>query len=244
MDLSYFKTIVQQGISHWFLPYHCILCSEETNRNLDLCIECEESLPWLGNVCSYCAAPLYLSKHTVCGACLTKPLSFSKVCLFFSYTTIIKRMIIRLKFERCLFYAHLLGTLLAKHLERFYYQERLPQLIIPVPLHKKRLSERGYNQALELAKPIRKRFKIPIDFSSCLRLRNTAAQASLTADQRRSNVKNAFTVHKKIHAQHIALLDDVMTTGHTLIELSRILYHAGVKRIDVWCCARTFLSSF
>ncbi len=85
-----------------------------------------------------------------------------------------------------------------------------------------------------------------IDYKSCLRVRNTLAQSELPANQRRTNVKNAFAlqIHKNLLNQHIALLDDVMTTGHTLTELSRILYDAGVKRIDVWCCARTYLDSF
>ncbi|MEN9916293.1 MAG: competence protein [Pseudomonadota bacterium] len=157
-----------------------------------------------------------------------------------SYTEIIKKMITGLKFQQKLIYAHILGTLLAEKISAQYQDETLPDVIIPVPLHKKRLYERGFNQAIELARPISKILNIRIDCKSCERVRNTAAQSMLPAKQRSNNVKNAF-VAKQNHGQHIALLDDVMTTGHTLIELSRALYDVGVKRIDVWCCARTYL---
>ncbi len=242
MNINSLLKQINKRISHCLFPYHCILCHGKSDRNLDLCIECEQSLPWLKNVCNYCSAPLVIPQ-TVCGRCLNKTFPFDKLSIFFSYTEIIKKMIIGLKFQQRLIYAHILGTLLAEKISSEYQNENLPDIIIPVPLHKKRLSERGFNQAIELARPISKKLNIRIGYKCCKRVINTAAQSTLPANQRSTNVKNAFSAKKNLEKQHIALLDDVMTTGHTLIEISRALHDVGVKRIDVWCCARTYLSA-
>lgn len=121
----------------------------------------------------------------------------------------------------------------------------MPQIIIPIPLHPRRLRQRGFNQALEIAKPIAKKFHVPLDTAHCQRVRYTEAQTQIPAEHRGSNVKNAFVVDKKFfcgensNISHVAIMDDVVTTGHTVNELSRALRKAGVKTIDVWCCART-----
>lgn len=242
MNINLLLKQINKRISDCLFPYHCILCHDKSDRNLDLCIECEQSLPWLKNVCIYCSAPLIIPQAT-CGRCLNKPLPFDKLCVFFSYSETIKKMITGLKFQQRLIYAHILGTLLAEKISSQYQNENLPDIIIPVPLHKKRLYERGFNQAIELARPISKKLNIRIGYKCCKRVRNTLAQSMLPANQRSSNVKNAFTAKQNLRKKHIALLDDVMTTGHTLIEISRALYDVGVKRIDVWCCARTNLSA-
>lgn len=241
MNISILLKQINKGITHCFFPYHCILCNDKANRELDLCIECEKSLPWLKHVCIYCAAPLGFTTQSACGACLKKPLPFHKLCILFSYTEIIKKFVTALKFQQQLIYAHILGTLLAEKINSQYKNEKLPDIIIPVPLHKSRLYGRGFNQSIELARPISKKLNIPIEYKRCKRVVNTAAQSKLPANQRASNVKSAFIAHQDLAYQHIALLDDVMTTGHTLIEVSRALYDVDVKRIDVWCCARTYL---
>jgi ComF family protein len=239
MNISILLKQINKGITHCLFPYHCILCNDKTNRELDLCIECEKSLPWLKNVCIYCARSLNFTTQSACGECLKKPLPFHKLCILFSYIDIIKKWVTGLKFQQRLIYAYILGTLLAEKINSQYKSEKLPDIIIPIPLHKSRLYERGFNQAIELARPISKKLNIPIEYKRCKRVVNTAAQSKLPANERANNVKNAFAVHQDFAYQHIALLDDVMTTGHTLIEMSRALYDVGVKRIDVWCCART-----
>ncbi|EDP45825.1 ComF family protein [Rickettsiella grylli] len=243
MNISILLKIINKGILHNLFSHHCIICSEKTHRKIDLCKACEKDLPWLKRVCYSCANPLpYLTTQSICGACLKNPLPFYKLCIFFSYTDIIKRFIIGLKFQQRLDYAKILGTLLAKKINARYQGEPLPDRIIPVPLHKKRLYERGFNQAIELAKPISKKLNIPIEYRRCKRVHNTVAQSKLSASQRVINMKNAFIAHPDLAHHHIALLDDVMTTGRTLIETSRALYDVGVKRIDVWCCSRAYLA--
>lgn len=239
MNISTLLKQINIGITHCFFPYHCILCNDKANRELDLCMECENLLPWLQNTCVSCAVPLVFSTQTICGTCLKRPLPFHSLYVLFFYTEIIKKLITGLKFQQRLIYAHILGTLLAEKISSHYQNKMLPDIIIPVPLHKKRLYERGFNQVIELARPISKKLNIPIGYRKCKRVINTAAQSNLPAKQRPNNVKNAFVAHQDLAHKHIALLDDVMTTGHTLIEMSRALYYVGVKRIDVWCCART-----
>jgi len=131
--------------------------------------------------------------------------------------------------------ARLLGMLLADHLKQT--AER-PDLIIPVPLHKARYRERGFNQAIEIARTVAKEMQIPLDLDSCRRHRDTPHQTQLPAKKRQKNLKNAFSIIKPIHARHIAILDDVMTTGSTAHELAYVLKKAGASRVDVWVCAR------
>lgn len=129
-----------------------------------------------------------------------------------------------------------LGRLLAATLE--HRLDVLPQCLIPVPLHRQRLIDRGYNQSLELARPIAKQFNLPLNFKDCVRVRNTAPQAQLSGEKRRLNVHLAFAVQREFKYRHVALVDDVITTGHTATELSSQLIKAGIERVDVWALAR------
>jgi ComF family protein len=132
----------------------------------------------------------------------------------------------------------MLATLLLEHLLRSN-REQLPQLLIPVPLHRKRLQERGFNQAVELARPLSRQLDIPLDFSSCRRVRDTRSQSELHVRERQRNVRGAFKLSGKIEADHVALLDDVVTTGSTVTALAKVLRRTGVGRVDVWALART-----
>ena len=114
----------------------------------------------------------------------------------------------------------------------------MPELIIPVPLHKSRLKERGFNQALELARPLGQRFGIPVDIQAIRRTRATAPQSGLDKKERRRNIRGAFELKGKPLARHIAIIDDVVTTGNTVNELARILRRGGATRVEVWAIAR------
>lgn len=115
----------------------------------------------------------------------------------------------------------------------------LPDAIVPVPLHRARLRRRGYNQALELAKPLAKHLGVSLLCEALRRIRATNAQTELTAVQRRRNVRGAFVASLDGKTpEHVAVLDDVFTTGATLAECARVLKRAGVRRVDVWALAR------
>jgi ComF family protein len=117
--------------------------------------------------------------------------------------------------------------------------QALPQLILPVPLHRRRLSQRGYNQALEMAKPLARALGVPCRHDVLHRRRHTDAQTGLDAVERRRNLRAAFALREDaVLPAHVAILDDVFTTGTTLSECARVLKRAGVERVDVWALAR------
>jgi ComF family protein len=141
-----------------------------------------------------------------------------------------------LKFNDKLAYASLLGLIMADSLVPQI--EVLPDVIVPVPLHRVRLRERGYNQALELSRPIAKALGVPIDIKHCNRLRSTSIQSLLPANERQKNVKGAFEFNNERKFSSVAIVDDVMTTGHTINELTKAILQSGVAEVFVWVCAR------
>ena len=143
----------------------------------------------------------------------------------------------RLKFGRSLAAGRVLSQLWIDALSES--PPARPDLLIPVPLHASRLRERGYNQALELARPLAQALTIPLRHDVLLRTRATLAQANLDAKARRKNLRGAFAiVENAALPQHVVIVDDVMTTGATLRECARVLLRAGVSRVDVWALAR------
>lgn len=235
--LNYGKKILQ-----FLLPHTCFLCKFPSDRPQDLCSACLKSLPILPQSCPRCAKTLWNPKLsiTICKTCRKKPPPFEALYALFSYESPITKLIMELKFHDRLVNAQILGELMAEAIqEQWYHKSPLPDCILPVPLHPKRLRERGYNQALEIARPIAKALKLPIETQLCVRIKHTLAQAQLSRRKRRKNIKNAFAVHGQINNRHIAVLDDVITTGQTLNAICTTLRKAGARQIDVWCCART-----
>jgi ComF family protein len=228
---------IQQSVINFIFPSTCIFCNAPSKRKLDLCVACENELSVLKNYCTCCAQPLP-EGQTTCGNCLNNRLTFIRTFVLFHYQMPVDQLILGLKFNNRLVNAKILGELLADYLCDQYQTQNKPEIIIPVPLHASRLYERGYNQALELARPIARKLKIRIDKSNVERTKNTLAQALLPAKKRQQNIKHAFGVTKAKHYKHVAVIDDVITTGNTVMELCEMLHRAGVEKIDVWCCAK------
>lgn len=221
---------------NWILPNCCVVC-HKINENY-FCFSCLADLPWLVNVCSLCANEFHVANaHTVCGECLIDPPPFSKVIALFRYGFPIVSLITQLKFKKQLFLGNALGMLLTDRIDHIYHNDSYPECIIPVPLHKKRLRERGYNQALEIARPV-SRLGIPLNFRLVNRIIETQPQTLLERDQRKKNVANAFCIDKKVVMNHVAIIDDVITTGSTVNELALALKNKGVERVDVWAIAK------
>jgi ComF family protein len=155
-------------------------------------------------------------------------------------------MITQLKFSRRLSMAHGLGALFASKIRDYgYTQYNLPEVILPMPLHEKRLRKRGYNQAYELSyglfKSIPKQnvLSIQVNDRLCWRVKSTAAQSSLDKIARQKNIAGAFAIAPEIaHYKHVAIFDDVVTTGATVNALSLALKEASVEQVDVWCICR------
>lgn len=144
-------------------------------------------------------------------------------------------LISQLKFHDHYQHARLLGSLMAAQLVDIGEK---PDCIIPVPLHPRRYRERGFNQALEIARHVSRELAIALDYQSCVRSRDTRHQIELPAKQRRRNLRQAFRVIQPVAYRHVAIIDDVMTTGATVNALAGELKRHGVSRVDIWVCAR------
>ncbi len=215
-------------------PAVCVLCGETCGTDMDLCGACRSDFPSSPLRCRGCGIPL--PAPGACGRCLQTPPPHHGVFCLFDYAPPLDGLITGLKYHGRLAHALLLGGLMARRL--LGEGGDRPEAIIPVPLHGKRLRERGFNQAVEIARPVARALRLPLDPRSCRRRRATSPQSMLPAAQRSSNVRDAFAVKGAMRWRHVAIVDDVMTTGHTVDALSRCLLRHGVEKIQVWVCAR------
>ncbi|MGE8100953.1 ComF family protein [Pseudomonas fluorescens] len=219
----------------------CLLCSEPADGTTPICTPCETELPWLGDHCQVCALPLPVAGLT-CGQCLKEPPAFEQVIAPWTYSFPLDSLITRFKHGAKWPYGRLLAELLAQSLQH-HFDEGLerPDALVPVPLARKRLRERGYNQAAMLAHWLSDSLQISCDENLLLRTQDTTAQQDLDAKARKQNLLRAFalTPNAQIKGRHLALVDDVLTTGATAQSLARLLIGAGAARVDVYCLART-----
>lgn len=219
---------------HGLYPPRCTLCGQPGAGSRDLCSGCLADLPRNDLACLRCGAPLH-NGATLCGPCHHALPPFVQSTIPFRYAPPLDHLLQQLKFHQRLHLAPLLGGMLADAVAA--RDEPLPELILPVPLHNTRLRERGYNQAVELARPLAQQLAIPFAHDRLKRIRRTAAQTSLKGKERRKNLRGAFAVTGKLPG-HVAILDDVVTTGATATELARTLKRNGVEIIEIWAVAR------
>ena len=218
------------------LPPRCLLCGAHGANGRDLCSGCASDLVVNIPCCPRCALPLPVPAP-LCGECLKRPPPFAAAWVPFRYGHPLDLLEARFKFRGDLAAGRVLADLM---LERAAVDmPALPAMLIPVPLHRTRLRERGYNQAVELARPFARSLGIPVRHDLLVRAKATPPQTGLDAKARRRNLRDAFAVAPGTQLPtHIALFDDVMTTGATLRECARVLRQAGVQRVDVWALAR------
>lgn len=219
----------------------CLLCLAASDTPYDICSACERELPWLGAHCSICALPLSAS-GLVCGECLRRPPSFSRVEVPWRYAFPLDGLITRFKHQARWPMGRLLADLLARHLQHAH-EEGLPRpdLLLPVPLSRARLRERSFNQAEMLADWLATSLALPQQRHWLQRPHDTAHQQDLDAAARKRNLRRAFALNDRaeVRGKHLALVDDVLTTGATAEALARLLLKAGAARVDVYCLART-----
>src|SRR5713226_3221071 len=185
-----------------------------------------------GTLCPRCALPSPGS--AVCGRCLADAPHYDATVAALAYRFPADTLVHSLKFRGQLALAPLMGNLLIEKIK-----ERI-DLVVPVPLSRERLRERGYNQAAEIARHIAKQRRVPLELTIMTRERNTPAQADLPWSDRARNVRGAFRCERSLDGAAIAVVDDVMTTGATLDELAATLKRAGAARVVNWVIARTF----
>lgn len=216
---------------------HCVLCGITLKHKQSLCSDCLADLPYLGEQ----AIELSSANYTTYSGKEKEHshLPFDHIYCEFEYRYPINQMVTRLKFGKQLIYADILGEALAHGLK--HHEIPIPDALLPVPLHNKRLRSRGFNQAHEIAKAINKTFDKPILTKAVKRKKSTLAQSGLDYEQRQYNIADSFTCQSPLKYQHIAIIDDVMTTGSTLLELATLLKQHHVETISLWVCAHSQL---
>lgn len=237
--LTDFLSSIRQKIPHQIgrlysklMPIQCILCGSDHSEQI-ICEQCRPDLPTLGNVCPRCATPLSVS--SLCGYCLTHPPIQTVTISLYPYASPIDRLISDMKYHNTLY----LTNFFAQQLCDKVSDRLLPKMLIPIPLHPSRLRQRGYNQSWEIARLLAQKLSIPISHDGLKRIRNTLPQASLPFSQRKQNLTKAFAQGNIVLPDHVALIDDVVTTGHTANMAGKVLQKAGVDHIELWTIART-----
>jgi ComF family protein len=210
----------------------CLLCGQGSGGEI-LCRACADDLPRLPMPrCRRCALPI--PSGECCGRCLQHPPHYDRTLAVFDYGFPVDRLIQSFKYGHRLALAAFLGGELAVPA-----LDAVVDLVVPLPLHPARLRERGFNQALELARPVARALGKPLDPRVCRRIRSTPAQAGLPWKERKKNMRNAFDCAHEISGQRILLVDDVMTTGASLDECARTLKKHGAAEVTLLVAART-----
>jgi ComF family protein len=211
----------------------CLLCGAASYDGI-CCAACEVDLPRLtADHCPVCALPTLAG--CVCGQCLQQPPPFDHTVAAFSYNFPVDKLIQALKFRDRLILIDFLAKAVTQRITTH------PDCIVAVPLHSIRLRERGFNQSLLLARHISRSLHIPLLPDACERVRNTPPQSALPWKERDKNMRQAFTckADAAVHGKHVAIVDDVMTTGASIGELARALKQAGAREVSAWVVART-----
>ena len=225
------------------IPCQCLLCAQILDqRNVDqrpsgsesFCSYCLQNLPFIVTACPLCAA--VLDKVEICGHCLSTRPYFDSSISAFEFIQPISDCIYKFKYQHQFY----LGKILSLELTRAIIKSnvRQPDIIVPVPLHIKRLKQRGFNQSAMIARHISKKLKIPYKNNYLVRHKYSVPQIELSASQRLTAVKNAFRIKHKQRYRHIALVDDVVTTTHTVNQAAKALKFGGTEMVSVWSVAR------
>lgn len=235
-------------------PARCVLCSALTGRRIDLCEACENDLPWTGRSCRTCALPLPPgATGSRCVACVSAPPPFQTATAAFAYRFPVNRMITEFKENRRMAFGAALSCLLAQSLAEKLTAEKLTAeklrgtdflpadtVVAPVPLSAGRLRRRGFNQAEEIAQQVSHELGFPLRAGLLKRSRSPGDQKKLGASARKQSVRGTYAVSPGACApRSVLLIDDVMTTGATVREISRVLLNAGAMRVNVAILART-----
>lgn len=212
----------------------CILCADKSRQQV--CSQCLTSLQPQRQLprCPRCL--IYLPpKEIRCKNCQDNHFYFERIIAACEYTFPLTHVLHQLKYYNRLEYSRGLSQIFYRRLVA--QLTHLPDLMIPVPLHITRQRQRGFNQALELVREFHNHYP-QIQLAQATRIKATQSQATLNRIQRLHNLENAFAVNINLENKHVALIDDVVTTGTTVNELARLCKQRGARQVDIWCLMR------
>jgi ComF family protein len=220
---------------HTAFPLLCAFCGV-ASRGGPICGQCRNAMPWARTICELCGQSLTAMQPAgvVCAACQAKPPAFTKARAPCTYDFPLDTALKAFKFKRQLWYVPALAGMLLPVLEDEFSQ---CDALVPVPLHRARHALRGFNQATELCRPLRRATGLPIS-QQVQRHRATRSQAGLTAAERNKNVRNAFSIKARAGCRYPLIVDDVITTGATCAQLATTLLNAGAEKVGVLTVAR------
>lgn len=220
-----------------FFPQDCVLCNGPSQNGV-VCQECLATLPpHKQPACPQCG--LWSPQGERCGSCIKTPPEFDKTIAAFDYEFPVIELMLAYKYGSRL----ALGDFFADHLMDKIKHEARPEILLPMPLHSSRLKQRGFNQAAEITKYISSQMNLQISLTSLIKTRDTLPQAKLPWEERRKNIKNAFDCIDTFSNMHVAIIDDVITTGASLNEAAKVIKKQGAKTVSVWVIARTQLKN-
>lgn len=240
----------------WLLPERCHLCDAPSQTAQALCKECRLALNnqrlTVHSSCSRCALPLTAeaTSRVFCAWCIRQRPLFERCIAASVYASHSARLVNRLKHSMQLPAARIIADEMVRSIKTSYGADPSRQsgsthttshvdLVVPVPLHRRRLRQRGFNQAIEIGKPLCAQLSLPLALNACQRLRDAHPQQGLSRRQRARNLRGAFTATCEVTGKHVALLDDVVTTTSTANAATQSLLDAGAISCEVWCFART-----
>ncbi len=226
------KHAITRALRQLLNPALCITCGISIKASSFICLDCLQSLEVIINPCRLCGLP-NSSNIPTCPLCLKKPPLWQAIVSPLVFNNTSRSLLHDLKFKEKTYVA----TALATHFKE-YYLNRPVDTLIPVPLHPNRLRDRGFNQSKEIASELSYQLSIPIDCSSLHRVRETDSQAGLSEKKRKRNILNAFSYRPKRLYQSVAIVDDIVTTGSTTAEITRLLQRKGIQHVEVWSFAR------
>ncbi|WP_343669052.1 ComF family protein [Paraburkholderia heleia] len=231
-------------LAHFVLPNLCPLCGNLSRATL--CVRCDAAYwnePRLR--CTVCAMPLSHRRGAAgraryrCEACADAPPAFDATLALADYRAPLDLLARGLKFRARLALGEEFARRLALAAEDLRDEHGMPEIVVPVPLSRERLIERGYNQAWQIARPLARRLGTHADATLVRRILHTAPQSRLDRETRRRNVGRAFALTRGLSGQHVGVVDDVMTSGATLDALAHTLKAAGARRVTNYVALRT-----
>lgn len=239
---QYLQRYWRHGINSC-LPAVCLLCQHQHATSSGLCADCSNTVVLSKNYCQRCALPLASDiSWPLCGRCIRGDTQFNRCIAASLYNSSTQHLTNRAKHHGdtlCL------KPLIARLLSELHLHQAASgiDLILPVPLHPRRLRVRGFNQAMEIARPLARSLRINLTRRACRRIVDSPAQQKLSAKQRQRNLHRSFIADPTIvSGKRLAIVDDVVTTGATANAVSHALHQAGAAQCDVWCLVRTPLN--
>jgi len=234
MNAKTFQSLIFTHLGAFLDPGLCPGCGHNLDNLQVFCEICLQKLNRINHPCTLCGNE-NRNADQVCAACLYDPPRWQHLIAPLQYQGLTRELLMRFKFSESL---ELANSVIKTTIDSFVAQTPRPEVLIPVPLHRQRLMQRGYNQAFEIAKLLSRELAIPVDTKCLQRIRPTQAQAGLSAYKRQKNILKAFKASNQDDYQHVAVIDDIVTTGSTANEVTKTLHRVGIEFVEIWGLAR------